>query len=187
MHAWQITRWPYQHARWMEARANIADKKCDRNEQGNFEFTTPASEPQDFCDENSQKFQIIGTKCQDKFCSSAIKYSDTRSDMDSLNLQAAFLDIDNLPDSSIFSSEALMSSCNSPPALKTASVFGRNSLLYGSRTTSSSMWGASLTLDEMPRCLEEMLPMLDCMDTQELNTEQLQMGYTECDLSYLVC
>jgi hypothetical protein len=187
LHIWQINRWPYQHARWMEARANAADKESDRNEQGNFEFTTSASVPRYFCNENSQKLQIVGTKPQEQFFSNAIKYSDTQSAIDSLNLHAAFLDIDDLPDNSIFSSEALMRSCNSPPALKTASVFRRNLLLYGSRTTSSSMCGESPSLDEMPRCLEEMLPMLDRMDTQEWSAEQLQMGYTECDLAYLVC
>jgi len=170
----------------MEARANAADKESDRNER--WDFTTSASEPQDFCDDQySQKLQSIGTKSQEKFFSDAIKYSDTESALDSLNFHAAFLDIDDLPDSSIFSSEALMSSCNSPPPQKTASVFGRNSLLYGSKTTSLRMWGESLRLDEMPRSLEEMLPMLDRMDTPKLSAGQLQMGYTECDLSYLVC
>jgi len=187
LHAWQIDRWPYQHARWMEARARATDKESDRNEKRNFEFTTSASKPQDFCDQNSQKLQDIEAKSQEKIFSKAIKYSDTQSALDSLNFHAAFLDIDDLPDSSIFSSEALMSSCNSLPAQQTASVFGRNPLLSESRTTSLCMWRESPSRDEMPRSLEEMLLMLGCMDTQRLSAEQLQMGYTDCDLSYLVC
>ena len=171
----------------MEARAKAADKERDRNEKRNLEFTTSASEPQDFCDQNSQRLQGIETKSQEKFFNKALKYSDTQSAMDSLNFHAAFLEIDDLPDSSIFSSEALMSSCNSLPAQQTASVFGRNPLLSESRTTSLCMWRESPSRDEMPRSLEEMLLMLGCMDTQRLSTEQLQMGYTDCDLSYLVC
>ena len=177
----------------MEARAKAAKKESDGNEPETFEFTKSASEPQDFCDENSQELQGIGTKSQGKFFRKAIKYSDNQSAIDSLNFHAAFLDIDDLTDSSMFSSEALMSNCNSeaPPAQKKADVFGRNSFLYGSRTASVSMWGESHRLDEMLQSLEEIPPMcnamLDCMGTRKLSTEQLLMGYTECDLSYLVC